>query len=296
MVAPRPVADFTISDTIGCAPLTVTFTNLSTSDSGDTQYYWFCYDDQGQIAFTADQKNPVFSFENSGVYTVMLTASNTYGCLDSVIKYNCISVSYQPEAEFDAIPEVALWSETDGTIFFQVQGDTTSFDNGMRISWDFGDGSTDSSSFALEHSYTSWGDYDVTLSLFSSDGCNSSITHTVTFEADLVFPNVITPNGDGINDVFAIGNLNTYMNVFDPDKYRNNELTIYDRWGKQVYHAVNYDTFIDLTGERGDDVIVGNQVFDGSNVNDGSYFFTFYYKGKFKTVNYHGTLQIIRDR
>ena len=296
MVSPKPVADFSISDTTGCAPLTVAFTNLSTSDSSDTHYYWFCYDDRGQIAFTANQKNPVFTFENSGIYTVMLTTSNAYGCQDSVIKYNCISISYQPEAEFDAIPEIALWSETDGSIFFQVQGDTTSFDNNMRFYWDFGDGTTDSSSFALEHSYSSWGDYEVTLSMFSSDGCNSSITHTVTLEADLVFPNVITPNDDGINDIFAIGNLNTSMNEFDPDKYRNNELTIYDRWGKQVYHAVNYDTFIDLTGERGNGVIIGDQVFDGSKVTDGSYFFTFYYKGKFKTVNYHGTLQIIRDR
>jgi PKD repeat protein len=296
MVSPKPVADFSISDTTGCAPLTVSFTNLSTSDSSNTQYYWFCYDDKGQIAFTADQKNPVFTFDNSGTYTVMLTTSNAHGCKDSVIKYNCISISYQPEAEFDAIPDVALWSETDGSIYFQVQGDTTSFDNNMRFYWDFGDGNTDSSSFALEHSYSSWGDYEVTLSMFTSDGCNSSITHTVTLEADLVFPNVITPNDDGINDVFAIGNLNTSMNEFDPDKYRNNELTIYDRWGKQVYHAVNYDTFIDLTGERGNGVIIGDQVFDGTNVNDGSYFFTFYYKGKFKTVNYHGTLQIIRDR
>jgi len=296
MVSPKPVADFSISDTTGCAPLTVSFTNLSTSDSSNTQYYWFCYDDKGQIAFTADQKNPVFTFDNSGTYTVMLTTSNAHGRKDSVIKYNCISISYQPEAEFDAIPDVALWSETDGSIYFQVQGDTTSFDNNMRFYWDFGDGNTDSSSFALEHSYSSWGDYEVTLSMFTSDGCNSSITHTVTLEADLVFPNVITPNDDGINDVFAIGNLNTSMNEFDPDKYRNNELTIYDRWGKQVYHAVNYDTFIDLTGERGNGVIIGDQVFDGTNVNDGSYFFTFYYKGKFKTVNYHGTLQIIRDR
>ena len=35
-----------------------------------------------------------------------------------------------------------------------------------------------------------------------------------------------------MNDVFAIGNLNTNVNDYDPDKYRNNELTIFDRWGK----------------------------------------------------------------
>ena len=53
---------------------------------------------------------------------------------------------------------------------------------------------------------------------------------------------------------------------------------------------------MDMTGERGTGIIIGDQVFDGSKVTDGAYFFTFYYKGKFKTVNYHGSLQIIRDR
>lgn len=296
MVAPKPLANFTVSDTNGCAPLTVNFTNLSTGDENNMQYYWFCYDDQGQTVFVSDQKDPSYTFDYGGKYNVMLTVSNTYDCLDSIIKYDCITVSYQPEAEFDAIPEVALWSETNGAISFLVQGDTTAFDNGMNISWDFGDGNTDSSSYAVEHSYASWGDYNVTLSLYTSDGCSSSITHTVTLEADLIFPNVITPNGDGVNDVFAIGNLNTSINNLDPDRYRNNELTIYDRWGKQVYHAENYDTFMDMTDERGTGIIIGDQVFDGSKVTDGTYFFTFYYKGKFKTVNYHGSLQIIRDR
>ena len=201
-----------------------------------------------------------------------------------------------PLAEFDALPEVSLWSETNGSIFFQVQGDTLEFGNDMGFYWDFGDGNIDSSSYALEHSYSSWGDYDVTLHMFTPEGCNSSITHTVTLEADLIFPNVITPNGDGVNDVFAIGNLNTSMNDYDPDKYRNNELTIYDRWGKQIYHALNYDSFMDMTGERGNGIIVGEQVFDASKVTDGTYYFTFLYKGKLKTVNYHGTLQIIKER
>lgn len=297
MVSPRPTADFSVSDTSGCAPISVTFNNLSSGDGMDIHFLWLCYDSNGQIAFTSDQQNPHFTFENDGTYSVQLTVNNAFGCMDSIIKYNLINVSYQPKAEFEAIPEISLWSETNGSIFFQVQGDTTSFGNNMSYTWDFGDNTAlDSSGYALEHTFPTWGDYDVTLSIFSSDGCQSSITHTVTLEADLVFPNIITPNGDGINDVFAIGNLNTSMNPLDPDKYRNNELTIYNRWGKQVYHAENYDTFMDMTGERGDGIIIGENVFDASNVSDGSYFYTFYYKGKFKTVNYHGTLQIIRNR
>jgi len=296
-IIPTPIPDFHASDTSGCAPLSIHLTNTTVAtDTATMSYQWIIYDEYGNTIFSSDKAEPDFTVDQDGTYSIFMLATTNLGCQDSITKYNYLKVNYQPAAEFDALPDVALWSETDGTIFFQVQGDTTAFGNNMGFTWDFGDGTIDSSSFALEHSYSSWGDYDVTLSMFTPEGCNSSITHTVTLEADLVFPNVITPNEDGINDVFAIGNLNTSMNEFDPDKYRNNELTIYDRWGKQVYHAKNYDTFIDLTGERGTDVIRGEQVFDGSKLNDGSYFYTFYYKGKFKTVNYHGTLQIIRDR
>ena len=296
LVSQKPNAAFTVSDTSGCTPLTVNFTNLSTNDTNELQYHWFCYNSDGQTAFTSDQSSPRFTFENRGLYSIMLTVNNATGCTDSLIKYNHIFVNYQPTAEFESIPEVSLWSETDGTISFLVQGDILSFAESMNFYWDFGDGSSDSSSFNPKHNYSSWGDYDVTLFMASSQGCQSSITHTVSLEADLIFPNVITPNGDGVNDVFAIGNLNTSMNSFDPDKYRHNELFIYDRWGKQVYHAENYDTFIDMSGERGEGILIGNNVFTGEKNSDGTYFYTFYYKGKLKTVNYHGNLQIIRDR
>lgn len=44
-------------------------------------------------------------------------------------------------------------------------------------------------------------------------------------------PNLFTPNGDGINDVFEIRGLN---------QYGENELTIVNRWGNEVYHSRNY--------------------------------------------------------
>ena len=295
---PKPIPDFYASDTAGCAPLSIHMNNTTVATGSATiTYQWVCYDENGIAVFSSDKESPDFTLDREGAYTIFLRATTSDGCQDSLTKYDYIRVNYQPAAEFDAIPEVALWSETNGSILFQVQGDTLAFGQSMGFSWDFGDDTPlDSSSYTIEHSYSSWGDYDVTLSMFTPEGCNSSITHTISLEADLVFPNVITPNGDGVNDVFAIGNLNTSMNSLDPDKYRSNELTIYDRWGKQVYHAENYDTFMDMTGERGEGIIIGEKVFDAAKVTDGSYFYTFYYKGKFKTVNYHGTLQIIRDR
>ena len=46
-----------------------------------------------------------------------------------------------------------------------------------------------------------------------------------------VFYNIITPNNDQRNDVFVIENLKWYA---------ENELTIYNRWGMEVYRKSNY--------------------------------------------------------
>lgn len=43
---------------------------------------------------------------------------------------------------------------------------------------------------------------------------------------------VMTPNGDGYNDMWYIGNI---------DLYPENEVFIFDRWGQRVYHKKNYD-------------------------------------------------------
>ena len=55
----------------------------------------------------------------------------------------------------------------------------------------------------------------------------------------LVFPNVFTPNGDGLNDVFEIKGL---------DQYPENELMILNRWGNQVFFKENYTN--DWTGDN----------------------------------------------
>jgi gliding motility-associated-like protein len=44
-------------------------------------------------------------------------------------------------------------------------------------------------------------------------------------------PDVITPDGDGVNDNFEIKGI---------DKYPRNELFIYNRWGNEIYHSVDY--------------------------------------------------------
>lgn len=68
---------------------------------------------------------------------------------------------------------------------------------------------------------------------FDGNGCAGfdSVVVIVRQDTDLVFYNTFTPNGDGINDTWYIGNIYLY-----PD----NDLYIYNRYGKQVYYAHGY--------------------------------------------------------
>jgi gliding motility-associated-like protein len=52
-----------------------------------------------------------------------------------------------------------------------------------------------------------------------------------------IIPNLLTPNGDGFNDVFVIGNLKRYCT-----------LTIYNKAGSKVYISTNYTN--DFTGSE----------------------------------------------
>ncbi|HSI90948.1 MAG TPA: gliding motility-associated C-terminal domain-containing protein, partial [Adhaeribacter sp.] len=53
----------------------------------------------------------------------------------------------------------------------------------------------------------------------------------VSFENALLFPNIITPNGDGLNDFFTAKNLHLYP---------NSRLKIFNRWGREVFSSQNY--------------------------------------------------------
>ena len=65
-----------------------------------------------------------------------------------------------------------------------------------------------------------------------SDGRSSwSNSIALDFAHALFVPNVITPNGDGLNDTFTVRSLGVY-----PD----NELRIFNRYGKEVFAQENY--------------------------------------------------------
>ena len=80
-----PVADFSASPVAGVAPLSVQFTDLSTN--GPTSWGW-TFGDGG----TSTEQSPGYVYASAGIYTVTLTATNSYGS-DTATKTDYITVS-----------------------------------------------------------------------------------------------------------------------------------------------------------------------------------------------------------
>ena len=81
-------------------------------------------------------------------------------------------------------------------------------------------------------------DTEYLITINYSDGCDISLTIPVMAEEIPIIPtynipNVFSPNGDGNNDVFYIIPSATASNQIA-------SMTIYDRWGNQVYRKENY--------------------------------------------------------
>ena len=284
-----PQVDFEADVTSGCTPVISRFTNLTNTTSDSMLCQWYVFNENSIVEYSSET-NPIFHFENAGTFSVKLVVTTAEGCKDSLIMWNYITTAPQPQVDFVATPEICMMSETNGEIVFTSYISNNVTDNPMNhIVWTFGDGETTEDETNPTHIYSSWGDYIVTLSLTTESGCGDSVSHVVVIEEDLRFPNVITPNGDGINDVWAIENLNTDINPEDPDHYRNNELRISDRWGKVVYHVKNYDTWA-----KDGQINMGSNVFSGEGLSDGVYYYSFSYKGKAKTTTWHGSITIIR--
>lgn len=214
-----------------------------------------------------------------GPNTFTRTLTNQFHC-DSVVRLELL-ISPDITPEFIADPDKVLLSEG-GYIPFFNQTDLTDLTNmNYYWVWDFGDGMSDTTlEYDNNHIYTQWGDYEVTLTL-SVNHCVTNVSHMVYVEADLRFPNVITPNGDGINDVFIIENLN-------PE--RESKIEIFDRWGREVFRQENYQTYM-----RDGQVYNAESGFGNDpSLPDGVYYYTFYYQGVVRVVKYHGSITVIR--
>ena len=94
-------------------------------------------------------------------------------------------------------------------------------------------------------------------------GCDSTVHYNLEAIFDcsefLQFPSVVTPNGDGLNDIFHI------VGLIEEECYPLNKLTIYNRWGAKIFEAENIDEESDFWDPAADRIPAGTYYyrFDG---------------------------------
>ncbi|MBE9468691.1 MAG: gliding motility-associated C-terminal domain-containing protein [Bacteroidetes bacterium] len=237
-------ADFTFSN-ITCNEDTVYFLDNS---SGISISSWEWDFGDGQTA-TTQHTNHVYQSE--GDFTVQLKISDGTN-IDS--KSKIITIYKNPVVDFivDSIP----FSTYSKRFSDNSQSDTKK----DLFEWDFNDGSLilSTESSTVDHKFPDKGVYDIYFKITDINGCDNDTIKSITIEDDFVVPNVFTPNGDGVNDLFCITS--------------NGEvkfsITIYSRWGSVMYKS-----------QIAQQICWDARNADGSKVQPGTYFYVIQLEG-----------------
>ncbi len=237
----------TVTDNNGCqgsTSVSVTSSAPAVTITGDTGV---C--EGTQVILTATGGYPVYNWNtgdttntvyitNAGQYIVAVT--DNFGCSASdTMNFTPYAI---PNANFSVNPPRGFKGETSQF----TDESTISSGNITTWTWTFGDGMTDSIQNPT-HIYGDKGTYTVSLLVISNHGCRDSISVEYLVVAEILTPNVISPNGDGENDYLVFPNLLIYP---------SNHLTVFNRWGHKVYETDNYQNN-----------------WDASNVQAGTYYY-----------------------
>ena len=215
----HPITEFAVSDTVGCAPQVVNFTDLTSSVFNIQNWDWD-FGDGNQ----SNLQHPSHVYSSSGTYLVVLTTTTSIGCSSVSTKPVTVEIYQTPIASFTFDP---LNPEMNEQVSFTDQST-----NASTWDWNFGDGHTSIDQHPV-HSFDTEGDLMITL-IVSNHNCVDSTIIYVSVQNDLVYyvPNAFTPDGDEHNNIF----LPVFTSGFDPSDYH---LTIFNRWGEIIFESVD---------------------------------------------------------
>ncbi|MDQ3393546.1 MAG: gliding motility-associated C-terminal domain-containing protein [Bacteroidota bacterium] len=166
--------------------------------------------------------NPIANPSDTTTYHVFITDSNNCTFEDSVV------VNVVPELIADFAFEIDDGCESLPIVKFINKS------IGVKdFIWDFGDGNTSLEENPV-HQYQQEGSYNAKI--ITEHGQCSDFKEVVIPLKKVFIPNVFTPNNDLVNDYFEItSNLPI-------------TLTIFNRWGKQIFREPDYQNKWDAEG------------------------------------------------
>jgi len=188
--------------------------------------------------------NVTHVYDTTGTYTAVLTVTSAWGCTTSDTATVLIT----------AVPVLSPVVETScgqlGSFSVTMTLDNYTYDS---LLWNIpGVGSFNSTSFV--HTFENPGNFIASLLIAGSNNCDYTfnvpftILPSVTLD-NLEIPNVVTPNGDQINDALVLNNLFVDCTSFD--------IVILNRWGNVVYEMNNTSTPFSGKDQEGKDLDSG---------------------------------------
>ncbi len=145
-------AQFSVGETIGCAPFSVKMINQSSGN--ELEYEWTF---NGGTPATSTEREPTVTYTSPGIYSIRLVAYNGISS-DTLIREDYIEVLARPSADFE----------------YTVEDETVTFvnlsQNADSYLWDFDDGNTSTEENPV-HTYTDGlNSHNVTLTVYSQCG------------------------------------------------------------------------------------------------------------------------------
>ena len=222
------------------------------------KYLW-----RPNYALSSDTISNPISFPDSTVnYSVVV--SDSLGCMDSTIVK--VSVFNKVKADFDLLTksrceeaDITTFNKSTNAVSYEwfFNGSTYSKDKDVRANVDF------SSSNLFK------------LIVQSSDLCLDSLEKSIVINSveefkTGSFPNVFTPNGDGVNDLLDFN--------LDDDLSQCSQVYVYNRWGVLVFET------------RKGYPIWDGRTFSGNLVTEGVYFYHLVVNG----TDYKGYITVLR--
>jgi gliding motility-associated-like protein len=206
-------------------------------------------------------------WDTPGTGIVTMQEITHFGYCPSEASSFAVTVYPRPIADFNVIPH-----DSDHIFVLDLIHFVDASVNAVQWQWDFGDGS-----LAVQqspyHVYNAPGLYTVCLTVASANDCIDDTCKVVEVIEGIIIPNVLTPNGDGYNDVFDI--LASGMSEF--------YLQIFNRWGALIFESEN--AYVKWNGKT----------LAGADASDGTYYYILTAKSTTKDYSTHGFVTLIRQ-
>lgn len=195
-VHPNPVVQLNASDSAGCFPFPVQFTDQTTTATGTLQKWQWDFGD-GKLS---SEKDPLHVYHTAGNFTVALHVTNSFGCSQTLTKSQFIKVTDGVTAGFTN--NVIGSCKAPVTVNFT---NTSTGPGALTYLWNFGDGSQ-STDKNPSHTYTQSGSFTVYLVTISPQGCIDTIRKESLISIGSVASNFTVPAAICEGNPFTITN------------------------------------------------------------------------------------------